>query len=188
MSASLSDINFVVIHKGKKRYWAGMKSCGHVILDIRFGLYGEKEAPDLSWIDNSMWGEMLIPLDAALEDPIYGEVVVDFDRKLIIDLGGYGSPLEIIPGWLAMTWEDPEDAPISKESLRHHLMKRRVRALSAKNVTSSLPGEIIEPSKNAGFLNLKKKMDIENFGVIAFEERIVKFAFDLPIGWTLTRT
>lgn len=75
MSASLEDVNLIVISQGRAQYWAGMKSCGNVLLDIRFGLYGG-QAPDLSWIDGTPWEEMLEPLEKPMEDPVYGELTV----------------------------------------------------------------------------------------------------------------
>lgn len=72
MGASTEDVNLIIISKGETQYWSGMKACGNVILDIRFGLYSQSGAPDLSWIKKTIWEEILLPLDAPMEHPIYG--------------------------------------------------------------------------------------------------------------------
>jgi hypothetical protein len=88
MRDSLNDVSVTIISQGATQYWAGMKTCGNVFIDIRFGLYSGG-LPDLSWIQGTLWEQMLEPLDGPLNSPIYGKITVDFDRRLILDSTGW---------------------------------------------------------------------------------------------------
>lgn len=90
MSCSLDDVNLIIVHQGQKRYWAGVKTCGHILMDERLGLWADSPEPDLSWISKSTWGEMLEAIETPLVEPVYGSITVDFDAKHIIDRSGFG--------------------------------------------------------------------------------------------------
>ncbi|WP_274644332.1 hypothetical protein [Pseudomonas serbica] len=177
MSASLNDVNLIIISQGQTQYWAGMKSCGNVFLDIRFGLYSGG-SPDLLWIEGTPWDEMLEPLDGRMESPIYGELTVDFDRRLIQESTGW-SPFELFPQWLLLTWTDPADAPVSKQSLKEHLALQRVRVLKHQEMGSVRgPGTLLKST----MLTAKPQLqpidpDARNWPSMV--------SFDLPAGWTM---
>jgi hypothetical protein len=178
MSTSLKDVNLIVISEGRTQYWAGMKSCGNVLLDIRFGLYSAGQAPDLSWIDGTPWEEMLEPLGKPMKKPIYGELTVDFDRRLILENTGFGSPFELYPQWLLMSWDDP-DAPVSKKSLREHLAQQRVRVLKHQEMGSVRgPGTLLKATMRTAKPQLQPTdPNARNWPSMA--------SFDLPAGWKI---
>jgi hypothetical protein len=175
MGASIEDVNLIIIHNGQKTYWSGMKSCGHVLLDLRFGLYLEDPKPDLSWISNTPWDEMLQLLDAPLGEPCYGSLTIDFDRKMIIDDSGGSSPFVLYPQWLAMTWDDPRDAPVNKKSLVEHLAKQRVKL----GTLCRQGGE-----DNVVALDGKYKAAISQVNEVRYSGGATIY-FDMPNGWGL---
>lgn len=177
MGVSLDDVNLVIIHQGKKTYWSGMKSCGHVLLDIRFGLYSEDARPDLSWVSNTTWEEILQPLEGPLENPVYGDLIVDFDRKVITEETGYGSPFMMYPQWLAMTWRDPEIAPLSKKSFVDHLAKQRVKLGSVfLNGGEGGPIETLNAKYKAAVTRVNDACDHKI-------KDVTSVYFEMPDGW-----
>lgn len=180
MGASFEDVNLIIIHQGQKTYWSGMKSCGHVLLDLRFGLFSEDPKPDLSWISKTIWAEMLEPLDAPLEDPVYGELIVDFDRRVIIEGTGYGSPFTMYPQWLALTWEDRSVAPLAKKSLVEHLAKQRVKlgSVFSKGGEAGGPSETLNAKYKAATSRVNEAREFKIQGVDTV-------FFDMPAGWSM---
>lgn len=177
MGASVEDVNLIIIHNGKKTYWSGMKSCGHVLLDVRFGLYSDDPKPDLSWISNTTWDEILQPLDAPLEKPIYGDLTVDFDRRVIIEDTGWGTPFTMYPQWLAMTWKDPNDAPLSKKSFVEHLAKQRVKLGSIfANAGKGGPTETLDAKYKVAISRVNGACELEI-------KDVDTIYFDMPEGW-----
>ena len=174
MSASEKDVNLVVIHQGQTEYWAGLKSCGNVFLDIRFGLYSEPAVPDLSWIKGTMWEEMLSSRKSPLKKPIYGDLIINFDEKTIIDATGYGSPFYLRASWLKMTWDIPKEAPVSKASLKDHLAHGRVKYFRMGDPR----GEAMPLDKKMAVVkeHLEQRGDDYNYWPVAVQ-------FDLPSGW-----
>jgi len=171
----MSDVNFSIVHLGKTRYWAGVSTCGHILLDERLGLYDDDGVPDLSWIEKSTWGEMLEPIDAAMENPCYGNLVIDFDQRKITDSTGAGYPFDLKMDWLAMTWMLPSLAPVSKKSLQGHLKAQRLTFIEAHLMTDeTLMGESVPRT-------LPK-------AIAAYEAKTFRHGwiarFGLPRGWT----
>jgi len=127
----MTDVNLTIVYRGVAAHWAGVSTCGHVLMDERVGLYSDGAAPDLSWINNSTWGEMLEAIEQPLMDPCYGTLIVDFDQKKITDSTGAGRPFDLHMEWLAMTWKLPRIAPVTKKSLRGHLRAGRLSRLQS---------------------------------------------------------
>lgn len=178
MGASTQDVNLIVIHDGKKSFWSGMKACGHVLLDLRFGLYSDDPKPDLSWFAGTAWEEILQPLDKPLKDPVYGQLVVDFDRRVIINDSGW-SPFEMYPQWLAMTWSEPRDAPVSKNSVVEHLAKQRLR-LSTLSDTKGAENDVVTlPPQYKAMMHQVNEVKYQGGASIHFS---------MPEGWSMETT
>jgi hypothetical protein len=175
MSWELDDVNLIIVNNGLKRYWAGVKNCGHVLMDERLGLWADNPEPDLSWINKSSWGEMLKAIDEPLEAPIYGSITVDFDARKIIDHTGFGQFFDINLAWLALTWRYPRDAPINKKSLRAHLKAGRVQVMEGFNLsTPEFLGEALPKTLPKALDFVEEKLKLGGW-----------FArFSLPPGWT----
>lgn len=175
MGASINDVNLIIIHQGEKAYWSGMKSCGHVLLDLRFGLYSEDPKPNLSWISNTPWDEMLQLLDTPLEDPCYGSLTIDFDRKMIIDDSGGSSPFVLYPQWLAMTWDAPRDAPVNRKSLIEHLANQRVKL-----------GTLCRQGGDDNMVALERKYKaaMSQVNEVRYSGGATIY-FEMPAGWSL---
>lgn len=179
MSVSESDVSLVIFHKGKTQYWSGFKGCGSVILDKRFGLYAAEPAPDLSWIAGSYWEEVIYPTATQIKVPEYGELLINFDKKLIVDSTGFGSPFELSHQWFLLSWKKPNDAPLALESLIEHLSAQRIRALklveleSAQGAGTLLPKDADEAREYIGLRNGD------------FSRQVVAVRVDPPDGWKI---
>lgn len=177
MSCSLDDVNLIIVHNGQKRYWAGVKTCGHVLMDERLGLWADSPEPDLSWISKSTWGEMLEEIESPLQDPVYGSITVDFDAKQIIDRSGFGHFFDMNLSWLAMTWRFPREAPVTKKSLRGHLRAGRVQLIDSCDLRDACPvGEVFPTTVPKAQVFVEQKLDIGCWHA----------RFKLPDGWAYT--
>lgn len=171
----MSDVNLTVVHNGVLSHWAGVSTCGHILMDERLGLYEEGATPDLSWITRSTWGEMLERIKTPLDNPVYGELFVDFDHRKITDSTGAGYPFDLKLQWLALTWELPALAPVNKKSLRGHLKAGRLSFLDARWMNDvERVGEAV-PKTLPELIGVYEGLELKH-GAIA--------RFSLPPGWS----
>ena len=176
VGASIDDVNLVVIYQGNTRYWSCIKGGGNVFLDTRAGLFSDAAAPDLSWIEGTHWEDMLLEQIGPLVNPTYGDLVFDFDHRIVTDNTNYGSPFELHPTWLFETWGTPAEAVVSVQSLTEHLAKQRIRVLSADDIRTNSPGTLLKND----YVDAGKQLD----SLISDASPMpVKVAFDLPAGW-----
>lgn len=178
MSSSPEDVNLIIVYKSRCHFWCGVKGVGTILLDVRFGLYLTDPKPDMTWIKGSMWDNLLIPLSSPLKSPVYGNLIVDFDLKKIVNETNFGSPFELPPEWLLEIWENSENAVLTASSLSFHLEKNKVRTLNRNEIRSGMHGEPLLAD-----FNIAKKQ-LVNLMVLGVEGP-VKVVFDKPIGWNV---
>ncbi|WP_454727898.1 MULTISPECIES: hypothetical protein [Cupriavidus] len=179
MGASARDINLIVVAHGRTAYYGSVKGCGHLIWDLRFGLYA-LDKPDPHRVldfamDSDEWRHCLDALDAPLQSPIYGSTTIDFDAKAIVEDNGYGNADRMLAQWLLAAIEaaiaDVPDALIPPDALRAHLSAGRIHldpahpGVNARALPTDLPA--------AAALVRAHQYDY-----------VARLA--LPAGWTLT--
>lgn len=135
MGASIQDINLAVIAGGRTAHYCGVKGCGNVIWDLRFGLFSA-QPPDparaLDWIGQSIWEGAILHIEAPLGETIYGSTKIDFDTKAITENNGYGTADKMYFDWLGESaYQAIHGAPIQEmmipgESLLDHLVHGRI--------------------------------------------------------------
>lgn len=183
MSACLNDMNLIIISAGETQYWRGCKGCGGVILESGFGLYAKNSQPDLSWLPGSYWEGLLKLAKKPLKQPEYGDLIVNFDEKLIMDNTGYGSPFDFNAKWLMLTWKHPARAVLTEQSLRNHLGRQRIRAIGLDDLRLNRKGVLLSGSYDKAGEQLQQLMQNENTYARAF-----RVFFDTPHGWRIEST
>jgi hypothetical protein len=137
MSSSTQDICFTVVHQGAALHYSTVKACASLLWDVRFGIFGKQELdfePSLDFVfDDEDWDGCIEHLDEPLANPTYGTVLVDFDRKLIVDANRYGRLDSMFFAWLQTSLEsvaagddDDCDGLIPKSTLEVLLAEGRL--------------------------------------------------------------
>ncbi|MHD0644822.1 hypothetical protein ACYPKM_04295 [Pseudomonas aeruginosa] len=181
MGASYSDVSLIVKYQGESMFFEGLKGSGNIMLDTRIGLYTPDGVPDFSWRRRTTWGEMLHKRRSRLKDPIYGEIVIDFDTKTIKDDQGYGDSFKLNLDWVLMSWTCPREWIISLESIRSHIQAGRVRVLIDRYGDTADKEVRLPTDFDLGVQQLK---DYRNSLISRGHTPIL---FDPPPGWTVSR-
>lgn len=106
MGASAKDICLCIVANGESAFYSSVKGIGHIIWDIRLGLFSDA-IPDakhaLDFIVGSDWEWCTYALSEPLSDPVYGNVTIDFDKKIITDDNGWGLSTRMLYEWLELS-------------------------------------------------------------------------------------
>lgn len=189
MGASSQDINLIIISNEQTAYYSSVKGCGNLIWDIRFGLFKD-EKPDafkiLEFTKNTDWENCIVVLDKPLENPIYGSIIINFDKKEIIDNNGYGLSNTMSLTWLIYSTYDAlenKEGLIPKKSLENHLKNNRITFIDYK-------GNLIGESLPKTFKEFKLFLDNLGFehryalSIKAIEKSYHTVALKIPQDWT----
>lgn len=183
MSASNEDINLTIISNGQTAYYSSVKGIGHILWDIRFGLFSE-EKPNpftvLKFTKNTDWEDCIEVLDRPLDNPVYGIITVDFDNKVIIDSNGYGLFNQMFIQWFAQSVLKPSSkgVMIPKKSLDEHLKNGRLSIYGGNNVL--FPKNIKDMQVMLSSWGWTNQYSIPEF----IRENHYDFVtLEIPIGW-----
>lgn len=134
----MNELNLTIFHRGNAVHYATVKACASLLWDTRFGIFGQHtddHVPSLEFLmDDPEWEDSIESLDAPMENPTYGCVIVDFDQRLIID-GGHHSSLETMnTDWFRRSLEaavrQKDGGLINSDTLTSLLSERRLSLIS----------------------------------------------------------
>jgi len=185
MGVSIDDIALTIVANDERAYYSAVKGIGHLIWDMRLGVFSDTR-PDakhaLDFLEGSNWEDCTRALNEPLADPVYGNVTVDFDKKIILDANVWGLSTRMFFDWLESSVvcgiDGRDEGLIPVASLIEHFKCSRIQIES---------GPCAEPfSERLCFSNLNEALDSLRTTKIAAMRASRPLAWahiDLPHGW-----
>lgn len=185
MSASNEDISLTIIANGERAFYSGVKGVGNLIFDTRLGMFSghiPKPSRALDFIAGTDWEYCVEALGEPIQNPVYGSVTIDFDKKIVTDENGYGPSDRIFFAWLVESVRDAikgSDGLIPRESLLEHFRFGRIQLLAGLTPYGNpLQFDSLE-SANKSLAKLKE-------AVWESERKSISFAcISMPEGWAI---
>jgi hypothetical protein len=168
------EINIIIISENKKMVYSGLKNSINLLMNIECGIFtGQKINPEtiFDFLKKSDWKNYL-KKSKTIENSVYGDVIIDFDKKEIINKSKYNKINLLYSTWILNSIEEQKNNKIyllTNQTIINHLKNKRfIYYLNNKEI------------------NLKKTTNIIEYFNILENEPFLEVLVKLPEEWTYT--
>lgn len=185
MSASIDDIAITIISNGETAYYSSFKGCGHIFWEVDAQIFSDNKPEAKKVFDflkknkSEGWDdESVLSLDEPLVDPIYGILIIDYDKKQIIDNNGYGLMNQMFLEWFKNSLTSAKTKKpgyLSNKTVKYHLKNGNIYFSKLHGEVQSFLPSTIDEALNT-FESIK--------GMIRYDLDIDWVSIKLPDDWT----